>query len=100
MLFLYHHPARRDLPMDVDFGVEVTRTFDRSGEVYATATPAGEVAVAVHNAPYEGLKATHDAVHAWAATSRRDFAGQSWEIYGDPTDDPNSLEVTVVYLLR
>jgi effector-binding domain-containing protein len=99
-VFLYHHPARRDLPMEIDFGVEVTRVFDRAGEVYATATPTGEVAVAVHVGPYDQLKAAHDAIHAWAATSRRDFAGQSWEIYGDPTDDPAKTETTVVYLLR
>src|SRR5580658_6920561 len=43
-IFLYHHPAGRDGPMDVDFGVEVKRAFERAGEVYATATPAGEAA--------------------------------------------------------
>jgi hypothetical protein len=26
-VFLYHHPARCDMPMDVDFGVEVEQTF-------------------------------------------------------------------------
>jgi hypothetical protein len=46
-VFLYHHPARRDLPMDVDFGVEVVRAFEPEGEVHATETPAGEAAVAV-----------------------------------------------------
>src|SRR5215467_6253067 len=45
-VFLYHHPERRDLPMDVDFGVEVVRAFETAGEVYATETPAGEVAMA------------------------------------------------------
>jgi len=47
-IFLYHHPTERAAPVNVDFGVEVTRAFDRSGEVYATETPAGEVAMAVH----------------------------------------------------
>src|SRR6516225_157271 len=41
-IFLYHHPTDRDAPINVDFGVEVTRAFDSSGEVYATETPAGE----------------------------------------------------------
>jgi effector-binding domain-containing protein len=99
-IFLYHHPARRDLPMEVDFGVEVTRTFAPSGEVYPTETPAGEIAVAVHVGPYERMRETHDAIHAWAAANRRAFAGKSWEIYGDPTDDPAKLETTIVYLLR
>src|SRR5579862_3417991 len=47
-VFLYHHPARRDQPMDVDFGVEVARAFESAGEVFATETPAGMAAVAVH----------------------------------------------------
>src|SRR6266568_3732541 len=63
-VFLYHHPARRDLPMDVDFGVEVTRAFESAGEVYATETPAGMVGVAVHVGAYDRIKETHDAIHA------------------------------------
>jgi len=99
-IFLYHHPSRRDAPMDVDFGVEVTRSFEPSGEVHPVATPAGEVAMAVHVGPYERLKETHDAIHAWAAANRRSIGGQSWEIYGDWSDNPSTLETTVMYLLR
>ena len=33
-IFLYHHPARHNDPMDVDFGVEVARSFIPSGEIY------------------------------------------------------------------
>ena len=98
-VFLYHHPSRRDLPMDVDFGVQVTRSFDPAGEVYPTETPAGEAAVAVHVGPYDRMKATHDAIHAWREANHRTFAGKSWEIYGDWTDDPSKLETTILYLL-
>jgi DNA gyrase inhibitor GyrI len=99
-VFLYHHPARRELPMDVDFGVEVTRTFESAGEVYATETPAGTVAVAVHVGAYERMKETHDAIHAWREANNRSFAGKSWEIYGDWSDDPSRLETTILYLLE
>lgn len=99
-VFLYHHPARRDLPMDVDFGVEVTRTFEAAGEVYSTETPAGTVAVAVHVGPYDRMKETHDAIHAWREANNRTFAGKSWEIYGDWSDDPSKLETTITYLLK
>ncbi|HEY6346295.1 MAG TPA: GyrI-like domain-containing protein [Bryobacteraceae bacterium] len=99
-VFLYHHPARRDLPMDVDFGVEVTRVFEPAGEVYATVTPAGMVAVAVHVGPYERMKETHDAIHAWCEANHRAFAGESSEIYGDWSDDPSKLETTIMYLLK
>jgi DNA gyrase inhibitor GyrI len=99
-VLLYHHPARRDLPMDVDFGVEVTRAFEPAGEVYVTETPAGMVAVAVHVGAYERMKETHDAIHAWREANHRAFAGKSWEIYGDWSDDPSKLETTIMYLLK
>jgi effector-binding domain-containing protein len=99
-VFLYHHPARRGQPMDVDFGVEVSRAFESAGEVYSTETPAGMVAVAVHVGPYGRLNETHDAIHAWREANNRAFAGKSWEIYGDWTDDASKLETTVMYLLK
>ena len=99
-VFLYHHPARRDLPMDVDFGVEVVRTFEPQGEVRSVETPAGEAAGAVHVGPYDRIKDAHDAIHAWRAANHREFAGTSWEIYGDWSDDPAKLETTILYLLK
>ena len=98
-IFLYHHPARRDDPMDVDFGVEVVREFAPTGDVHPVKTPAGEAAIATHLGPYDRLRQAHDAVHAWAAAHNRAFAGQSWEIYGDPGPDPAKIETTVLYLL-
>jgi effector-binding domain-containing protein len=85
--------------MEVDFGVEVTRSFDPSGEVHETATPDGEAAVAVHRDGYDQLHRAHDAIRRWAKSHDRSFAGTSWEIYGDWSDDPSKLETTVVYLL-
>ena len=98
-VFLYHHPAQAGPPIQCDFGVEVTRTFETSGEVYATETPGGEAAVAVHRGPYNRMKETHDAIGKWMAANRRESAGHSWEIYEDPTPDPADTETTVVYLL-
>ena len=88
------------MPMDVDFGVEVVRTFNAEGEVREVETPAGEAAVAVHVGPYDRMKETHDAIHAWRAANNRTFAGKSWEIYGDSSDDPAKVETTIVYLLK
>jgi len=99
-VFLYQHPTEPGAPLVVDFGVEVARAFDAAGEVYATETPAGEAVVAVHRGAYDRLHEAHDAVRAWMAANRRDSAGWSWEIYGDPTPDPSDTETTVVYLLR
>jgi len=40
------------------------------------------------------------AIHAWRAANNRAFGGNSWEIYGDWSDDPSKLETTIVYLLK
>ena len=98
-IFLYHHPGHGKSTMVVDFGVEVTRPFAPSGEVFATETPAGRVASALHTGPYERLDETHRAIQAWREANNMKFAGESWEIYGDWTDDPAKLETLVEYLL-
>ena len=83
-----------------DFGVEVTRTFERAGEVYATQTPAGKAAVAVHRGPYSRMNEAHEAIREWMAANGRESAGHWWEIYGDPMPDPAETETTVLYLLK
>jgi effector-binding domain-containing protein len=98
-IFLYHHPARREDPMPVDFGVEVTRAFEPDGEVGPAQTPAGRVATTLHVGRIDELKAAHDAIHAWSAANGERIGNASWEIYGDPTDDPAIFEVRIVYLL-
>jgi effector-binding domain-containing protein len=99
-IFLYHQPSLPGAPIQCDFGVEVTRTFDTAGEVYATQTPEGEAAVAVHRGPYHLLGETYSAIDTWMAANGREPAGQSWEIYGDPTPDPADTETTLVRLLK
>ena len=99
-IFLYHHPKQPGMPLVCDFGVEVTRTFETTGEVYATETPGGEAAVAVHRGPYDRLNEAYTAIGNWIVTNQRESAGQVWEIYGDPTPDPADTETTVVYLLK
>jgi hypothetical protein len=99
-IFLYQHPAQPGAPILCDFGVEVTRTFESAGEVYATETPGGEGAVAIHRGPYHRMNETYDAVKQWMRANRRESAGQSWEIYGDPTPDPADTETTLVHLLK
>jgi effector-binding domain-containing protein len=98
-LFLYHHPARRDDPMDIDFGVQVARHFAPSGSIRCVETPAGEVARTVHVGPVDRIKGAHDAVHAWCGANGRNIGHASWETYGDWTEDPERFETTIRYLL-
>ena len=99
-IFLYHNSNQPGAPIACDFGVEVTRTFETAGEVYATETPAGEVAVAVHRGPYNHMDDAYQAIENWMAANRRESAGHSWEIYGDPTPDPADTETTIMHLLK
>jgi effector-binding domain-containing protein len=99
-IFVYHQSREPGAPMQCDFGVEVTRTFEPAGEVYSTETPAGEAAVAVHRGAYDRLNEAYDAIGEWMTTNGRESAGATWEIYGDPTPDPANTETTVVRLLR
>jgi effector-binding domain-containing protein len=98
--FLYHHPASGEVAMNVDFGVQVVRSFPDSQEVICTEVPGGEVAMTTHIGSYGKLAAAHQAINSWRAATGRTFGGYSWEIYGDWTDDETKLETQVAYLLR
>jgi effector-binding domain-containing protein len=99
-IFLYHDPKQAGAPLVCEFGVQVTRGFEISGEVYATETPGGEAAVAVHRGPYNRLDEAYKAIGEWMAANGRQATGHTWEIYGDPTPDPNKTETTVLCLLK
>ena len=98
--FLYHHLAPGETEMNVDFGVQVVRSFPNTGEVVCTQTPAGEVAMTTHIGGYGKLAAAHQAINSWRAQTGRTFGGYSWEIYGDWTNDETRLETQVFYLLN
>jgi DNA gyrase inhibitor GyrI len=99
-IFVYHQPPEPGALLRCDFGVEVTRDFEPSGEVRPTETPAGEAAVAVHRGPYDRLNDAYEAIGRWMATNGRESTGYTWEIYGDPTPDPADTETTILRLLK
>ena len=99
-IFLYHHSNQPGAPIECDFGVEVTRTFEAEGDVFSTETPEGQAAVAVHRGPYDRMNEAYDAIDKWMVATRKESAGHSWEIYGDPMPDPAQTETTVVHLLK
>lgn len=99
-VFVYRHSDQPGAPLLCDFGVEVTRDFESAGEVYATETPEGQAAIAVHRGSYDLMSEAYDAIDKWMAANRRESAGVSWEIYGDPTPDPADTATTIVHLLK
>ena len=99
-VFVYHQPDNPGADLRCDFGVEVTRSFETSGEVFPTETPGGEAVVAVHRGSYDRLSEAYGAIEGWQVASGRQAAGITWEIYGDPTSNPADTETTVVRLLK
>ena len=90
---------RDDVP-NVEVGVQVAGSFVASGRVTPSELPAGRVATTVHRGSYDGLGATHAAVHRWCANHGHVITGTRWEIYGDWRDDPRDLETEINYLVR
>jgi effector-binding domain-containing protein len=97
--FVYHHPERAGAPIEVDFGVEVSGPFALEDGIVFTHTPAGLAASTVHRGSPAQLAAANAAIERWCVANHKALAGVSWEIYGDPGDDPATLEVRVFYLL-
>jgi effector-binding domain-containing protein len=97
--FVYHHPARGEAVMVVEFGVQVVQPFQDAGEIVCAETPAGEVVMTTHVGSYAKLAAAHQAINSWCKETGHTLGGCSWEIYGDWTDDETKLETQVVYLL-
>src|SRR4029079_16926633 len=68
-IFVYHHPVEPGAPMEVDFGVEVSRPFTGADEVVFTHTPAGQVASTVHVGSPAELGTANAAVEAWCTAN-------------------------------
>jgi len=77
-IFLYHHPAQHCVPILCDFGVEVTRTFETAGEVYATEAPGGQVALPSTAARTAACTRRTKQIEKWMRANRG-----GWTIVGD-----------------
>jgi effector-binding domain-containing protein len=98
-LFLYHHPANRQDPMTIDFGVEVAASFPTEDGINCVETPSGQAARALYVGPYSKMHPAHQAIHQWCAQNGKRIGGMSWEVYGDWTEDESKLETEIFYLL-
>ena len=92
-----------DGQINLEVGVEIDGPFAGCGEVVASATPSGPVAVTTHSGPYHRLGEAHEAVCRWCASHGHTPAGPNWEVYGHWKDewnsDPSKITTDVYYLL-
>ena len=87
-----------DVP-NVEVGVQVSRSFDPTGHVVASALPGGLVATATHTGPTAQVGDTHQAVREWSTANGYRLAGPHWEIYGDPDPSAGHFDVEVFWSL-
>lgn len=87
-----------DIP-HVEVGVELLVPCTLTGQVIASALPAGQVAMTVHHGSYAGLAEAHRAVLDWCVAQSRQKTGTRWEVYGPHNDDPTQVWIEVYYLL-
>ena len=71
-----------------------------TGQVRASALPAGQVAMTMHWGPYAKLGEAHRAVLDWCAARGKRQTGTRWEVYGPHHDDPVQVWTEVYYLLK
>ena len=75
----------------VQVGFPVSGRFADTDLVKCVPLAPGRAAHAVHLGPYANLQRTYAALDAWCSEQALALTGQSWEVYGDPTEDPSKL---------
>ena len=88
-----------DLLVGVEVDDEIGKSIDWNEGLYASFTPQGEVAHAVHFGDYANLIDVHRDIATWSEDVGRPLAGPSWEVYGHWNSDMSKLRTDVYYLL-
>jgi len=76
----------------VQVGFPVSGWFADTDLVKCVQLAPGRAAHAVHVGPYANLHRTYAALNSWCSQHALALTGQSWEVYGDWTEDPSKLE--------
>ena len=79
----------------VQVGFPVSERFADSDVVKCVELAPGRAAHAVHIGPYDQLHSTYAALETWCTQNALVLSGQSWEVYGDWTEDMSKLETSI-----
>ncbi|MDB5100041.1 MAG: AraC family transcriptional regulator [Cyanobacteria bacterium RYN_339] len=76
---------------DLEGGLPVDQPVAAGDGFLAVELPGGTFGFTIHEGPYEGLPAAHEALGAWLQADGWLPAGAPWESYvTDPADDPDA----------
>ena len=75
----------------VQVGFPVSGWFADTERVKCVELAPGRAAHAVHVGSYADLHRTYAVLHPWCSGQGLALTGESWEVYGDPTEDPSKL---------
>jgi effector-binding domain-containing protein len=95
-----HNVIKYDATGLTEVGVEVSDDVPGGTRVVMSQTPGGRAATTVHWGSYDGLKDASAAVRDWCAANGHRITGESWEVYGDWSDDPAKVRTDVFFLLE
>ena len=84
----------------VRVGFPVSGWFAETERVKCVQLAPGRAAHAVHVGSYADLHRTYAALNAWCSRQALALTGESWEVYGDPTEDPSKLTTELFLRLR
>ena len=87
---LYDQCSPQTLRMRV--GVPVSGRFLDTDLVQCVELAPGRAARAVHVGSYSDLHETYAVLNAWCSQNALELTGESWEVYGDWTEDVSRLE--------
>ena len=75
----------------VQVGFPVSGRFADTDLVKCVELAPGRAAHAIHVGSFANLHRTYAALHTWCSQQALALTDQSWEVYGDPTEDPSQF---------
>ena len=84
-----------DHGMRMRVGFPVAEQFPDTSQVQCLELQGGRAAHLTHRGPYSGLGSANSQLYDWCVQNSLKMSGESWEVYGDWTDDESRLETDI-----
>jgi effector-binding domain-containing protein len=98
-LTIYTEVSDNGMTMNIGVPVPPPALANATGELRGGVTPPGRAFKLVHRGPYDGLRATYDAMRAYFRDHDLAAPGLAWEVYvNDPSITPEEDLITEIYM--